>query len=130
MVLALPWSRQLAPATGAKMFLGLHLRHPEQMREHFELVLPGQPGESWQGLRDKRHSLVRTVIAGQLIGSRPPIPDWGSTPLFTQGFFQKYASESRIMQKYSSKVRNLRRYSTTSWILSLSLRPLFQHHSI
>jgi hypothetical protein len=81
------------------MFLRFHLRHPEQMGQQIKPVESRQPGQSRQCLSDERHSLVRTVFAGQLIGSRPPVPDRRPAPPFTQCFFQKYASESAILDK-------------------------------
>lgn len=92
-------SRQLALATDTKMFFRFHLRHPEQMGQQVKFVESSQPGQSWQCLSDERHSLVRAIIAGQVIGSRPPVPDRGPAPPFTQCFFQKYASESAIFDK-------------------------------
>jgi hypothetical protein len=81
------------------MFLGLHLRHAEQMGQQIQSVESSQPGQSRQGLRDERNGFIRIAIADQLVDSRPPIPDWRSAPPFTQCFFQKYASESAIYGK-------------------------------
>ena len=67
-------SRQLALAAKAKIFLRLHQRHAEQMGEQIELVALGQSGEPGQDLGDKRHGLLRTAIANQIIRLRPPIP--------------------------------------------------------
>ena len=86
-------SGQFALAANAKVFLGLHQRHSEQMGEQIELVASGQLGERRQALSNEYDGLLRTAIANQIIRSWPPVPARRPTPHITQWLFQTETSE-------------------------------------
>ncbi len=54
--------------------LRFHLRHLEQMNEHFEIMAPRQFGEIGDVLRDEGRSLVWPAVLRRIIGSRTLIP--------------------------------------------------------
>jgi len=70
-------SRQLVLAPGAQAFLGLQLRHAEQMAEHLQLVALRQLDQFRNGLGNEGHGLIRAALLtsfnGSFLGWRNPL---------------------------------------------------------
>lgn len=61
-------SRQPALAAKPGVFLGLKLRHRQQMTENAELMAPGEPHEVFECFADEGHGLLGASLSGRLLG--------------------------------------------------------------
>jgi hypothetical protein len=73
------------------MFLGLQLRHPEEMTEQIKPVASRQPREIRRGLGDEGRGLIRPALSTWFLGSRTSLRAFGCA-LWALGLGQKITS--------------------------------------
>src|SRR5262249_16561207 len=64
-----PWRtgslRQLAPAADAKVLLGFHLGHPQEVGEQIKVMALRQPRERRESFQNQRNGLIRAIVPCQ-----------------------------------------------------------------